>query len=178
MIILDLLYVSKEERIISSLQGWTAYFSMCSTWKNKYGCTLKYQKIIVEVLGPPVFSLPSRIKHWILRVFLRLSTYLVRTNRIGFWRFPRQNDAVWSDLPDDVQTDRVFRSDQARVFTIVALKIELFLFQICREVITSSYEVNITIKTSFCIYIEGLIIFQRSQSLKTQPQSYVTRNYG
>lgn len=50
------------------------------------------------------------------------STHLKRADGVGFRRFPRQNDAVRSDLPDHVQTDGVLRSDKAQVFPVVTLK--------------------------------------------------------
>jgi len=97
--------------------------------------TLNYRKNELEYSVH--LSSPLHLKSSTAFSRAQLSTYLVRANRIGLWRFPRQNDAVWSDLPDDVQTDRVFRSNQAQVFTVVALKQNRFLFQIGREVITS-----------------------------------------
>lgn len=57
-----------------------------------------------------------------------LENYLERAYRVGFRRFPRQDYAVWPDLSDDVQTDWVLRSDQAQVFSVVALKHETRLF--------------------------------------------------
>lgn len=50
------------------------------------------------------------------------ATYLERAYGVRLRRFPRENNAVRSDLPDYVQTDGVLRSDQAHVFPVVALK--------------------------------------------------------
>lgn len=98
------------------------------------------------------------VVHRVNNNILSTCTYLERVYGVGLRRFPRQNHTVRSDLSDHVQTNRVFRSNQAQVFPVVTLKTKTSLH--------TRFLLNHTSEMSFFISVKKILSLERHETGK------------